>query len=62
MSGKLTINYINGNKDAFEFSPATTPGLAGTNLKEMLSSPAIVRRRTLPCSQATGREPALGQA
>ena len=43
MSGKLTVKYINGNKDVFEFSPSTTPGsLAGTQLKELLNSPAIV--------------------
>jgi len=42
MSGKLTVNYINGDKAVFEFAPVTTPGMAGTTLKEMLNSHAIV--------------------
>jgi len=44
MSGKITIKFINGNEQNYEFEPQAQPNLIGTKLKELLNSAALVFR------------------
>lgn len=44
MSGKITIKFTNGNEQNYEFEPQVQPSLAGTKLKELLNSTALVLR------------------
>ena len=43
MSGKLTVQFINGKEKSFEFDPQVQFGQgASTKLKEMLASNALI--------------------
>jgi len=42
MSGKITIKFTNGSEQNYEIEPQAQAIMAGTKLKELLSSTALV--------------------
>jgi len=42
MSGKITIKFINGSEQNYEFEPQAQQKMIGSKLKELLNSTALV--------------------